>query len=269
MYVKMIAQLQSIGDPSGIVPSLTNKISEVKSKLASELPLAEQLAAASDAHTQALNTLTKRTAQTALAQRFFQEAQQRQALAEAELSSAKAALDALNSALSKEASTKQAPLPPTMDVPSLIAKCVSQAQLPAQDMQAVYAFLQHTSQVVGTGPAPSPPVTCGVTQQAPPNSGPTVPQGPPSTIPMAVGHVHMPPPYQPVGTVMAAMAGAAPVVGHGTFVGPTFDMSNMHGMQFQFNPAAAEWSPEAQQMALAQILQQSPHNQDSPRAPFR
>ena len=75
VYQKAIAQLHSIGDPSGVIPSITIKLNEAKSKLASELPLFEQLVVATDAHTLAQTTLTKRKTQTALAQRFYQEAQ--------------------------------------------------------------------------------------------------------------------------------------------------------------------------------------------------
>ena len=78
-----------------------------------------------------------RTSQAFLAERFYQEAQQRKTAAEAQLANAKAALDSINTAVSQEASAKQTLIPPSLDVPTLIAKCVTKAQLPAADIQAV------------------------------------------------------------------------------------------------------------------------------------
>ena len=120
MLQKIVSQLQAIGDPSNLIPTVSAKLAEAKAKLTSELPLVEQLAAATEAHTQAQTALAMRTSQAFLAQRFYQEAQQRKASAEAQLANAKAALDSLNAAASREAAAKQAPNPPVwMSLPSL------------------------------------------------------------------------------------------------------------------------------------------------------
>ena len=258
-YHKVISQLQSMGDPAGIVPTLTTRINDIQSKLTSELPLVEQLAVASDAHTLALNTLTKRQAQTALAQRFFLEAQQRQSLAEAELKGAKAALDNLNAALAKEATIKQAPIPPSMDMPSLITKLACQAQLPPHDMQALYAFLQQTASSLGPPVMDSAslqpsavPVVCSPQV---PIVGPMTHQLPMGAVPCHAVPTHMTMPCHVVGPAMAPNQTTAHATGFVPATSPASDTAHAQAIHFQFNAGATEWSPEAHQFAMTQMAQ--------------
>ena len=66
-------------------------------------------------------------------------------------------------------------------------------------------------------------------------------------------------------TVMPVMTGPMPSqTSLAPVVAPNMETANMHGMQLQFQQGMTEWSPEVQQMAIAQMLHQVPQNPDPP-----